>query len=639
MLNPSQILEFLQSVEPFGQLPSSALEQLSHSIQISSYPKDAVIYTYAQTPIQSLSIIQEGKVEKYFLNDRGEKEFREYFESGDSFGEVSILLNYTASLSNTRALDDTTLLQIPRAYFRELCQEYPYIYEYYTSRLGKRVLDEKYGRYLRGMSDKSSGLGQSDYYFHQSVGEVALKHIYCCPTDTSIQEAARLMHHYKTGYIIVKDEAEKFLGILTDLDLKAKVVAQALDVHLPVTEIMSTPLISIAEEAKVYEAILKMYRLKINYLLTGEKGNYKGLLTRNKLLFHQQKSPFLFVQSLQNATHSQELKMAWTQVPALIDELFNRAPKAETANEVISSIIDAISHNITERAIFQLQKIPVRFAFIALGSEGRKEQTLKTDQDNAIIFEDVHESRRAEVQQYFLKLGQLISDELNEAGFSYCKGNFMASNPKWCQPLSQWKAYYKDWIGSARGEDLLNAIIFFDARNIYGDGELLEDLRIEVAEQLNQAPGFFYLSLAKSTLSNRPPLNVFTGFQLVQKEEKKKVLDLKVAMRIIIDFARIYSLKHQIRQTNTGARLKALRDKAILSEADFNELFQAYYYMMQLRLRNQVRQINQWKEAPSNYLSPKSITQVERVALKEVFKIIKKFQSRLSIDFTGSLGH
>ncbi|MEO1654873.1 MAG: DUF294 nucleotidyltransferase-like domain-containing protein, partial [Bacteroidota bacterium] len=446
-----------------------------------------------------------------------------------------------------RALEETELLQIPRAYFRDLCQEYPYIYEFYTSRLGKRVLDEKYGRYLKAIPEKSSSMTSSDYYFQNTVGEVALKHIYCCPDDTTIQEAARLMHHYKTGYMIIHNTTKNFIGIITDLDLKSKVVAQALDVQTPVTQIMSSPLIYIAEEAKVYEAILKMYRLRINYLLTGAEGTFTGLLTRNKLLFHQQKSPFLFVQSLHSATHSQELKKAWGQVPAMIDELFHRAPKAETANEVISNIVDAISHNITDRAIFHLQKIPVRFAFIALGSEGRKEQTLKTDQDNAIIFEDVHESRREEMQEYFLKLGQLISDELHEVGFTYCKGNFMASNPKWCQPLSQWKSYYKDWIAGAGGEDLLNAIIFFDARNIYGDGELLAELRNEVFEQLNEAPGLFFLSLAKSTLSNRPPLNFFTGFQLVQKEEKKKVLDLKVAMRIIIDFARIYSLKHQIK--------------------------------------------------------------------------------------------
>ena len=630
--------EFIQNLHPFSLLNEEELEKLYPVLELKEYPKDSQIYEHSQSTVDYISIIFEGLVEKYFVNKNGQKELSETFKVGDTFGEMSALLNLKYAIRDTVTLEDTKLLLLPIDYFSELLSQKEGFHEFFSSKFGKRALDERYAFYLRERLPQES-FENADYFFQIPIERVCIRHVHTCLESTSIQEAAQLMHSYRTGYLIVRNDEGQYLGMITDFDFKIKVVAKGHSVQAPVTEIMSQPIAKIDSQAKIYEAILYMYRRKIKYLMVEKEGDYLGLVTRNKLLFYQSKSPFLFIQSIYNAIGVNELTESWQKVPSIIIELFDRGIKSETANEIITTIIDNIAHNVVERAIFSLKKIPVRFVYVALGSEGRKEQTLKTDQDNAIIFEDVDESKLESVQQYFLELGKLISDELNNIGFAYCKGDFMAQNPKWCQPISVWKQYYKSWINDGGGESLLNANIFFDARSIYGDSELLNDLRDATFQLLGNHSSLFFAHLVRSSVTTKPPLNFFAGFQLMKKDARKDVLDIKKAMQIIVDFARVYALKHKIAQTNTGNRLRALLNQNILNPKDFKELYQAYYYMMQLRLRNQINQINNEGVEPDNYLAPKLITKVEQVTLKEVFKILKKFQTRMSIEFTGSINN
>lgn len=631
----AEIREFLEQTTPFNLLSPTELEGLLGQIQIQDLKKDELIYLHNQSPVDFISVIYEGSVEKYFLNRHGQKELSETFVPGDTFGEMSALLNLKYAIRDTVSLENSRLLQIPMDSFTRLIQQNEAFYDFFASKFGKRVLDERYSFYLQDRIPQES-FENADYFFQIPVENICIHHIHTCPEDSSIQEAAQLMHSYRTGYLMICQADGQYIGIITDFDFKTKVVARGYDIKAPVREIMSSPIAFIGADAKIYEAILMMYRRKIKYLLVERHGEFLGLITRSKLLFYQSRSPFLFIQAIHNATGESELRESWQKVPSIILELFNRGIKSETANEIITTVIDTIAQNVAERAVFSLKKIPVRFVFIALGSEGRKEQTLSTDQDNAIIFEDVDKSKLEEVQAYFLELGTMISDELNAIGFSYCKGNFMAQNPQWCQPLSVWKQYYQNWIANTDGASLLNAHIFFDARAIYGDYELLDELRDSIFGTLKTHPSMFFAHLVRSTASVKPPLNFFAGFQLMQKDDRKNVLDIKKAMQIIVDFARVYALKYGISQTNTGSRLQTLLDKKILDLKDFQELHQAYYYMMQLRLRNQIQQIDREGQSPDNYLAPKSITKVEQVALKEVFKILKKYQTRMSIEFTGS---
>ena len=271
-----------------------------------------------------------------------------------------------------------------------------------------------------------------------------------------------------------------------------------------------------------------------------------------------------------------------------------------------------------------------------LGSEGRNEQTLKTDQDNAIIFEDVPEASQAAVQEYFLKFGETVCTLLDDAGYAFCNGDVMAKNPKWCQPLAVWKKNFSKWIHGAEGEDLLQASIFFDFRTGYGDGALVDSLRTFLFKALDGWPGFMR-HLTENAMYFKPPIGFFRNFVVESKGKHRDMFDIKSAMTPIVDFARVYALKNHIDETNTLDRLHQLYLKGILQITEYEELEKAYSFLLQLRFVRQVTAIVDDKDSPHNYINPKKLTRIEQKMLKEIFNRIEKFQAKLEFDFIGRI--
>ncbi|MEL6132750.1 MAG: DUF294 nucleotidyltransferase-like domain-containing protein, partial [Bacteroidota bacterium] len=450
----------------------------------------------------------------------------------------------------------------------------------------------------------------------------------------TIQEAAQQMVQHRRSYIIVEDE-EGAQGIITDQQIRTRVVAENKSVQSPVTDIMSSPLLEIDIEAYSYEAILKMFRFKVNYLMVKEKGAIVGLVSLGKLLNAQGKSPFIFIRNIWFDEDIKSLRRKWEQVPRMVDNLIERGMRPKIVNQIITAISDAISHNLVSRALKTLGPPPVPFVFMALGSEGRKEQTLKTDQDNAIIFEDLGKEDPLAVKNYFLELGRKITQDLHAVGFENCKGQLMASNPQWNQSLETWKAYYSDWIHKPTPDDAMVASAFFDCRTIYGEQRILDHLRDHVFAQLDKGGKGFLTLLTRASLDNRPPLGWFGWLQQTKKEDRKGI-QIKRAMQTITDFARIYALQEKLNASNTGDRLRSLRQAQILQDGEFRELHQAYYFMMRLRLVHQTQQILS-HQAPDNLIPVEELSKIEQVTLREIFKVVEKYQRRLSIVFMGML--
>jgi CBS domain-containing protein len=269
-----------------------------------------------------------------------------------------------------------------------------------------------------------------------------------------------------------------------------------------------------------------------------------------------------------------------------------------------------------------------------LGSEGRMEQTLKTDQDNAIIFEDVPPKSQDKVQRYFLDLGEKVCTWLDRAGYAFCQGGVMAQNPKWCQPMSVWKTYFHSWIRTAEPRDLLEASIFFDFRGAFGEMDMIEHLRKYLFESLKGWSGFFRY-LAENALHFKPPLGFFRNFVVESKGKHRNKFDIKSAMLPIVDLARIYALNNQVPETNTRERIHQLYVKKVFSWQEYNEIDKAYSFLMQLRFVRQISAVIEENAKPDNYINPKKLSRIEQQMLKEIFKRIEKFQERLDFDFTG----
>ncbi|MBC7416574.1 MAG: CBS domain-containing protein, partial [Pedobacter sp.] len=419
--------------------------------------------------------------------------------------------------------------------------------------------------------------------------------------------------------------------------LRDRVIALQRNAVDPISSVMDKNIISISKNALVYEAVLMMFRTKIRYLLVEDEGTFIGFLSRNRLLSEQAQSPLVFIQSVKLASNTKELKSKWEKVPQIVAQLIGRGVHAEIVNEVVTVIADTISLKVIEEVIEEIGDAPAKFVYIVLGSEGRKEQTLKTDQDNAIIYEDKANEHREEVRAYFLKFASLVSDKLNDIGFVYCSGDFMASNPEWTHSLSHWKKNYKSWIDDALPESAIKFSTMFDCRAIYGEMAIIDELRVFVDEELQKPNEKFFVFLAKNALQYEPPLTFFKNIK-TYKVEEKEVFDIKKAMTPIVDLVRVYALQNRIfKKENTGERLKALRDLEVFTETQFNELMQSYYYLMGLRLKNQTKQIINDNKVPQNSIELDSLTKIEKVTLKEIFKTILSFQSGIRLKFTGSL--
>jgi CBS domain-containing protein len=499
------------------------------------------------------------------------------------------------------------------------------------------MLNKEFAHFYRKPASFEESYIASEQLYSRKIEQLSFSNIVSCTLSTPIYEAAQKMANQKVSCLFVKNNESKIIGFVTDITLRDKVIANQLAPQLPIEAVMDTKIVSISKSAYIYEALLMMFSTKTRYLLVKDGELDVGYLSRNRLLSEQAQSPLVFIQSVKSAQSVKDLKSKWEQVPQIVAQLLGRGVNAAIVNQVITTIADTISQKVIEEVINEVGAAPAKFVFVVLGSEGRKELTLKTDQDNAIIYEDKANEQRDLVRAYFLDFATKLSDKLNQIGFVFCTGGYMAQNPKWTHSLSHWKKNYKEWIEEALPETTIKFSTFFDCRVIYGETSIIDELRVFVEQELQQPMEKFFVYMAKNALQYEPPLTFFKNIR-TEKVEEKEVFDIKKAMTPIVDLVRVYALQNRIfRKENTGERLKALKELGIFSDTQFQELMQSYYYLMSLRLRNQAQNIIRDGKEPDNYIPLDSLTKIEQVTLKEIFKTIENFQSGIRMKFTNNL--
>jgi CBS domain-containing protein len=340
------------------------------------------------------------------------------------------------------------------------------------------------------------------------------------------------------------------------------------------------------------------------------------------------------LREISSATGLKQLIKLRQRIPNIIRSMIDSGAKSTTITKLITSISDAILAKLIGFALEKHGPAPAAFAFLILGSEGRMEQTLKTDQDNAILYADVDETASSSVQQYFLALGETICNWLDEVGYAFCKGGIMAKNPRWCQPISKWKHDFHSWIRISTRKDLMQSAIFFDFRGAYGSMDLVDDLRLYLFHNLKGWTRFFK-ELTENALGFRPPLSFFNNFVVETKGRHRNQFNIKNAMTCVVDFARIYALHYDIADTNTQDRLYRLFLEKVLKPDEYQDLEQAYDFLMQHRLLAQINSIEAG-EPPDNYINPKELSKIEQALFRTIFKRIERMQSNMKMKFTGS---
>jgi CBS domain-containing protein len=413
-------------------------------------------------------------------------------------------------------------------------------------------------------------------------------------------------------------------GMITDRDLRNKVVSKGRDLSGRVGDIMSATVIKSEARDYCFEALLKMIRYNIHHLLVVDKGELKGIMTSHDLMLLQGTSPLSVAREIENQDTIDGLVPVSKKINAIITILIRERARASNITRLITEINDRLVKKIIEITETKLGPPPVDYCWIVYGSEGRKEQTFKTDQDNAIIYKDP-EGNDDDVRAYFTAFASRMRDALVRCGFPTCSADYMASNPKWRQPLSVWKKYFLNWIHNPTPEAILQSLIFFDFRPVYGDVMLAEKLRAFLGREIKDK-NLFLAHMAGIVVKNRPPLGFFGSFNCEKQGLHKGKFDIKInGLCPIIDAARLSALETRVYATSTLARLMELKNRQGTVNEITDDLEQAFEFLLSLRLKHQYQQMQEGSE-PDNFIDPHDLGILERSMLKEAFKLILSVQ-------------
>lgn len=467
-------------------------------------------------------------------------------------------------------------------------------------------------------------------FFHEPLSKLE-RAIVTCDTNTTIQQLAKLMSDKNLSAALVTAENGDALGIITDHDLRERVIAQKFDTNKPAFSIMTSPIVRINEIAMIYEAIIKMEEEGVRHLaVENDSGQVINLVDSRMLAQFSRYGEYILTQEIEKAATIEDLIGTNQRKQKVVKGLIESSHNVSHATRLLSSIHDSSTDRIIQLVMEEIGPPLTAFAFIGMGSQGRRESTLVTDQDNGIIYLD-----KGENEPYFLELGSKVSQGLNAIGIDYCAGKVMASNPVWCKPLEAWKRDFNHRINNPESQEMLDLSIFFDFRLIFGDTQLVQALRNHVSLSLQDRSDFFHL-FAKQAQKFKAPTRGISGglLGLGSSESSERELNLKDLIMPIVNFARLYALKNNIQQTNTLERLNILAERGIISTNTLEELSAAYEYVMLLRLKNQIQQIDS-DQQPDNVVQLGKLPDLHQTRLRETLSQISILQKRISFDFLG----
>jgi PAS domain S-box-containing protein len=450
-----------------------------------------------------------------------------------------------------------------------------------------------------------------------------------CDLHATVRDAAAIMSRTGRNSLLVASESGRMIGIITDTILRQRVLAENMPAETRVYEVMSSPLNYIEDSALIFEALMRMQERGERHLVVRESsGTIISVVTNEELLdVHRYSSAFM-LNEIRNADAVEDIQASRKRIPQLVKALSDSGAHARNITRIMTNVSDAVVSRLIELAIEELGKPPVRFAFMALGSDGREEQTLATDQDNAIIFADVEPESIERVTAYFRKLGAKVCTWLDQAGYRLCEFDVMAMNPRWCQPLTLWKSYFSDWISDSNPEELKSASIFFDFRCVYGDSWLSDELRKYIRLKVAQER-LFSLHFGQAVLALKIPVDVFSNLSLASGSSYPDTFNIKNALAVIVGYARIYAVEQSLECTNTVRRIDAMFEKKDLTAQKHEKIVEAYNYLMQIRFKHQVRCLNSGEKS-DNYIKLDELTNMEKEMLEKVLVQIADLQKDIS---------
>lgn len=608
----AEIRDFLRSCAPFDQLPPEVLDRLPKALTVE-YLRRGSPFPPSDAGTPRAYVVRTGALE---LRDGDGNLF-------DKLGECDVFAGACGNDGGEpnlqgHAVEDSLLYSLSCDSFRALQKDHPDFDAHFHESIRVRLRRAVHGLVQPDLA--SGGL------FQVQVGDLINRAPVRGAPEMSIRDAARLMSEQRVSALLLMD-GEHLLGLVTDRDLRTRCIAEGLTTDRPVSEIMTRRLHTIAATATGFEALMAMARLNIHHLPVMERGTVSGLVSNTDLIRQQSSTALHLADEIRKCDSVDAIRQVCRRLPEMQVRLVAAGTSAYHLGHLVSSVTDAASQRLLQLAEQRLGAAPVSYVWLAVGSQARQEQTVHSDQDNALLLADDYSAEAHGT--YFLELAQFVNDGLHGCGFRYCPGDVMARTEQWRQPLRVWRRYFLDWIDHPSRKALMLSANFFDMRPVAGDFSLYEGLHHEILARA-RANQIFLAHLAQIALENRPPLGFFRHLVLSRSGDHAHTLDLKLGGLVpIVDLARIHALSNASPALNTYERLRSAAGTDSLSRDGGANLEDAFALIGTLRARHQAQQIRHGRE-PDNFVPPEELGARERAHLKDAFAAVRTMQKVLT---------
>ena len=613
---------FLAHLPPFSQLPEPELERLAKEMTVGHYRAGEVLLKAGERPAH-LFILIDGSVWEI----DGDPPASGLAESVKSPEQSERLLMCVTSLYMAEDIFDTRALlegiskhsfvvaeparcfRLPREIFLQTVRNYPPFAHFYDLKFSQRLAARQDAEDLRELSAFTI-TKISDVYLHPPTYVTG---------DTSIHQTAMAMKANKTNSVLVRHGDE--IGIVTATDLREAGIIQRRSLDAPVATLATYELIGMGPDDFLFNALLRMTRHNINRLVISEGSTIHGILEQIDLLSYLSNHSHLIGVQIERASTKEELQWASRDLVNVIRDLHHKGVKIRYIMQLVSELNKQMLRKLFE--LLAPPELVENSCLLVLGSEGREEQVMKTDQDNALILRDDFSYPDLE------RITSEFTASLIDFGYPPCPGNIMVSNPYWAKSVAAFKKELFEWIVHPTHEYFMQFAIFYDAKAVAGDENLLRHVKDRMHRLLGDHRSF-YSQFAKATLAFETPLSFFTNFVL---EKNRDELDIKKGgIFPIVHGVRSLALEYRLPQTNTIERITALGQRNLFQPSFGTELIEAFTFMSTLRTKAGLQKIEQGLPQ-DNYLNPKALNKLERELLRDSFKIVNEFKKFATYHF------
>jgi CBS domain-containing protein len=614
------LVEQLMTVMPFSEMDKESVAVFINYCDEQYYEPDEIIIDPSAGVPNCLYLIRQGSVSGKREQLQGESIYFE-LDAGEMFSIGSVLTNRPVS-TVYRSIGDTFCLQFPTKKLTDFGIQSPRFIDYLKGSF-QTILHKSQEDLRQHFAAKAA-----EAQLHQNtLGSLVTREPVSVLPQTTLREALITMDNMRIGSILVIDESKRLQGILTRHDLLKRVVLAEKDLSVAISEVMTSDIKTLEASDTVEMAGHLMMQAGIRHLPIVKDNHVIGLISERDLFSFQRFSVSNISASIIGARDLKALVRASEHIRQYSKNLLSQGVTGNRLTSLVSYLNDLLTSRLITITAAEFNIEADQFCWLALGSEGREEQTISTDQDNALILSD--DVPDAALQQY-LRFARQVNEGLDQCGFPLCKGNVMASNPKYCRRQSEWIKRCAGWIEAGSPQDLLDSSIFFDFRALSGNASLAQGVSDYVSMAAAATPRFVAL-LATNAMNWKVPLTMFGGLDMTEVDGKQ-TMDLKLnGTALVVDFARIYALANKITVRNTRERLEAISRLPRFGQTKAEDWVSTFEFLQTMRLRAQID--NEGQEGNPNAIDTAKLSNVDKVILKAAFNISKTMQQRLKLDY------